>query len=97
MSKLQSDLWITCSCGNPDHSLVFQHYVYENSKDTDTFITTSVHLVKRPWHKRVKVAFNYLFNRNYDYCFEEFILEDEQIDTMIAWLSNTKKKAPSPG
>lgn len=97
MSKLQSDLWVTCSCDNPDHSLVFKNYTYEHDKKAGAFITTSVHLVRLPWRKRIRVALDYLFNRDYNYCFEEFILEDEQIDAMTAWLQNTKKKTPSPG
>lgn len=97
MSKLQSDLWVTCSCDNPDHSLVFKNYIYEHDKNAGSFVTTSVHLVLRPWRKRIKVALDYLFNRHNDGCFEEFVLEGKQIDAMIAWLQNTKKKTPSPG
>lgn len=68
---------VICSCHSTEHQMVFLPMdEIENDKIIDKTIYVHVHLNKRPFWKRVKVAWKYILGHQSKYgSFDEFIID----------------------
>lgn len=86
-----SELFVRCDCGDPDHMLVFDTWHWDEG-DVDSYVSFSLsHGV--PWYKRVWYALKYVFTgKTTKHWWPEVVLTREKVDSIIKYLNAQEMK-----
>lgn len=83
MGKYTEDVIFICECFSPVHQVIFQTWKHKYLDAETQEINMYVHLVQRPFWKRIVYSFKYIFKKPNRYgAFDVFSFQPEDADKL---------------